>query len=112
MPTILPASARTACAAALLLATAMPATATTGPGCLYVVNLPAGDTLNMRAAPSAKSPVVDRFGTEHGILALGGKCVPLSRPWGQRWCPITHYNDRSITKGYVKARFVRDSDCP
>ena len=39
------------------------AQATTGPGCLIVVNVASNDTLNMRAKPSAQSRVVDVFGS-------------------------------------------------
>ncbi len=87
--------------------------ATTGPGCLTVVNVESWDTLNMRANPSARAPIVDRLPPgRHGIISLRGQCRPLSRPWPSRWCPITHYNGDRTTHGYVKARFVRDSECP
>ncbi|HMQ58001.1 MAG TPA: SH3 domain-containing protein [Rhizobiaceae bacterium] len=87
--------------------------ATSGPGCLYVVNVGAGDTLNMRARPSASARVTDRLVPgQHGIIHLDAACSPKSRPWGQRWCPVTHYNGDRTTKGWVKARFVRDSECP
>ncbi|MEL6921444.1 MAG: hypothetical protein AAFO77_10560 [Pseudomonadota bacterium] len=89
------------------------ANATTGPGCLRVVNVPAGDVLNVRAGASASSAIVDRIDPNApGILALRSQCVPLSRPWGQRWCPITRYNGSSAVDGFVKARFIRDQECP
>ena len=100
-------------ALAAQLAAASPSFATSGPGCLYVVNVADDDVLNMRADASSKAPIVDTIpNNDQGILNLDGKCVPLDRPWGSRWCPITRYNGDSITKGWVKARFVRDSDCP
>ena len=37
---------------------------------------------------------------------------PSHRPWAQRWCPVSHYNGEEVTHGWVKARYVRDSDCP
>jgi Bacterial SH3 domain len=87
--------------------------ATTGPGCLYVVNIAPGDALNMRARPSASSRVVDRLVPgQHGILHLDRACGPRSLPWGQRWCKISHFSGDRTTSGYVKARFVRDSECP
>ncbi|PHP68275.1 hypothetical protein CSC94_06390 [Zhengella mangrovi] len=87
--------------------------ATSGPGCLYVVNVASWDTLNMRSRPSASSRIVDRLRPgAHGIIHLDDTCVPLSRPWGSRWCPVTHYDGDRVTSGWVKARFVRDSDCP
>jgi len=89
------------------------AQATTGPGCLVVVNVPPGDVLNLRAARSASAPVVDVLVPgQHGILHLDGPCSPTSLPWGSRWCPVTHYNGDRTTHGFVKARFVRDSECP
>jgi len=100
-------------AAAFLLAAVSPATATSGPGCLVVVNVPENDALNMRAKPSASSAIVDILPPgRHGIIHLDAKCIPLSIAWGGRWCPVTHYDGNKVTKGWVKARYVRDSDCP
>jgi hypothetical protein len=96
-----------------VLGAVTPALATSGPGCLVVVNVASNDALNLRAKASAFSAIVDRLVPgQHGIIHLDAKCVPESRPWGSRWCPVTHYNGDSVTKGWVKARFVRDSDCP
>ncbi len=90
-----------------------PAKATTGPGCLYVVNVPDWDSLNVRARPSHRSRIVDRLKPRnHGIIHLDGPCQPRWRKWGSRWCPITHYFDDRVTRGWVKARYVRDIDCP
>ena len=69
--------------------------------------------LNIRSDPSASSAVVDQLVPgQHGIIHLDGECRPLSISWGSRWCPVSHYNGDDVTKGWVKARFVRDSDCP
>ncbi len=90
-----------------------PSLATSGPGCLVVVNVASDDALNLRARASAFSAIVDKIVPgEHGIIHLDAKCVPESRPWGSRWCPVTHYNGDRVTNGWVKARFVRDSQCP
>lgn len=84
-----------------------------GPGCLVVVNVAPWDALNVRATAHAAAPIVDRLVPDHhGIIRLDDTCQPLNIPWGSRWCPITHYNGSSATQGYVKARFVRDSNCP
>lgn len=98
---------------AVLSFSAAPAQATSGPGCLRVVNVGPGDALNMRARASASSRIVDRLYPEsHGIIHLDARCVPLSIAWGSRWCPVTHYDGDRTTKGWIKARFVRDVDCP
>ncbi len=97
----------------LLAAFCIEASATSGPGCLRVVNVARGDVLNLRAGASANSRIVDRLdAVNHGIIALRSACIPASRPWGQRWCPVTHYNGNSTVDGWVKARYVRDVDCP
>jgi hypothetical protein len=97
----------------LLVFGVAPALATSGPGCLYVVNVEPGDALNMRASPSASALVVDRLVPgQHGVIHLDAACRPKWKPWGSRWCPVTHYSGDRVTKGWVKARYVRDSDCP
>ena len=97
----------------LVFGAASPSLATTGPGCLLVVNVAANDVLNLRAGPSASSMIVDRLAPgRHGIIHLDGTCVPQSKPWASRWYPVTHYNGDRVTRGWVKARFVRDSQCP
>lgn len=99
--------------AAIVTALATPALATSGPGCLVVVNVAYNDALNMRAQPSASSRIVDVLVPgRHGIIHLDAACKPLNRPWSSRWCPVTHYDGDGVTKGWVKARYVRDSDCP
>lgn len=98
--------------AALGLSTGM-AGSTSGPGCLRVVNVASNDVLNVREAPSASSRIVDRLAPgRHGIIHLDAECTPKSRPWAQRWCLITHYDGNYTASGYVKARYVRDKDCP
>lgn len=102
-----------ACLAAICLLSAGQAQATSGPGCLVVVDVEPGDALNMRKRPNASSAIVDELAPgNHGIIHLDSRCEPLSRPWGSRWCQVTHYDGDKVTKGWVKARYVRDSDCP
>ena len=87
--------------------------ATSGPGCLIVTNVADDDVLNMRRGPSASSRIVDELiPGEHGIIHLDAACKPNYIPWAQRWCPVSHYNGDEVTTGWVKARYVRDSDCP
>ncbi|MCB1377170.1 MAG: SH3 domain-containing protein [Alphaproteobacteria bacterium] len=100
-------------AAVLLVAGIIPALATSGPGCLYVVNVADDDALNVRVRPSASARIVDQLVPgQHGIIHLDGECRPRSSSWGSRWCPVTHYNGDRVTKGWVKARYVRDTECP
>ena len=92
-----------------------PAGATSGPGCLRVVNIASGDVLNIRRNPDASSRIVGAIDPENqGIISLRGKCKPLNIAWGSRWCPIAYYSGgpNDPARGWVKARFVRDSDCP
>ena len=101
--------------AVLLFAVSLtsPALATSGPGCLIVTNVAYDDVLNLRRQPSYSSRIVDELVPgQHGIIHLDAPCVPLDRPWAQRWCPVSHYNGEAVTHGWVKARYVRDSDCP
>ena len=117
----LPGLVKRAAAAGTLMALALlasmpggqPAQATSGPGCLVVVNVPYWDVLNVRAQPRYRSPIVDVLPPgRHGIIHLDGPCVPKWRRWGSRWCPITHYDGDKVRSGWVKARYVRDVDCP
>jgi hypothetical protein len=102
--------------AAIILVTvalAPAAQATSGPGCLVVRNVAWGDVLNLRARPSASSRIVAALIPErHGIIHLDQPCGPRSAPWAQRWCKVSVYDGGGVRRGYVKARFVRDSDCP
>jgi hypothetical protein len=98
---------------AVVAALATPSFATSGPGCLVVVNVAWNDALNLRSRPSAKASVVDVLVPgRHGIIHLDGECKPKRDPWGSRWCPVTHFGGDRTTKGWVKARYVRDSECP
>jgi uncharacterized protein YraI len=87
--------------------------ATSGPGCLIVTNVAANDALNMRAGPGASYAVVDVLPPgNHGIIHLDGPCVPKSVSPRSRWCKVSHYNGDKVTKGWIKRRYTRDSDCP
>ncbi|MBX3570125.1 MAG: SH3 domain-containing protein [Rhizobiaceae bacterium] len=106
-------AASLAAAATVAVVSASPASATSGPGCLVVVNVAYNDVLNVRARPTAQSRIVDVLKPRrHGIIHLDAPCQPKSVPWGSRWCRITHYDGDRTSSGWVKARFVRDSDCP
>jgi hypothetical protein len=78
-----------------------------------VVNVAADDALNLRARPSSGAAIVDvLIPGRHGIIHLDATCRPANLAWAKRWCPVTHYNGDKTTKGWVKARYVRDSECP
>ena len=97
----------------LTVSCAPSAHATSGPGCLIVTNVAYDDVLNLRSRPRATSRIVDQLVPgEHGIIHLDAPCTPYNRPWAQRWCRVSHYNGDEVTHGWVKARYVRDSDCP
>ena len=104
-----------AAALAIVCSWSGPVAATTGPGCLRVVNIAAGDVLNVRKRPNASSRIVAAIiPSQQGILHLDGKCRPLSAAWGSRWCPVSYFTGSpdDPVKGFVKARFVRDQECP
>jgi hypothetical protein len=73
--------------AVLSLAGAGSAQATSGPGCLRIVNVAANDVLNVRSRPSAAAPVVEALDPEqHGILHLDRvPDHPLQRQCGDAW---------------------------
>ena len=101
----------------LALALAMysaPANAASSSGCWRVVNVTPGDSLNMRASPSHNSAIVDRLVPNgHGIIGAQGTCTPGSKPWAQRWCPVSHSSGNyPTTRGWVKARFLQGAGCP
>jgi hypothetical protein len=92
-----------------------PAAATTGPGCLGVVGVAAGDVLNIRKRPAVSSRILASIiPSRQGILHLDGKCRPLSAQWRSRWCPVSYFTGSpgDPVRGWVKARFVRDRECP
>jgi hypothetical protein len=98
---------------ALIPAFAPTAGATSGPGCLIVTNVAWGDVLNLRTKPVSSSRIVAALIPDrHGIIHLDAPCGPKSKPWAQRWCKVSVYDGDGVKRGYVKARFVRDSDCP
>jgi hypothetical protein len=97
----------------MLVPLATSAHATSGPGCLRVVNVASWDVLNIRRQPNANSRIVGEIDpNDYGIIALNGPCRPKSTAWRNRWCPITYYDDQTQVRGWVRARFVRDRECP
>lgn len=83
------------------------------PHCLRLHNVSYGDALIMRAKPSASAKTTGVLVPGRtGILVLEAPCTPKWKPWGQRWCWISNYQNGGVTYGYVKARFIRDAECP
>lgn len=98
---------------AAFVLTAATASATSGPGCFRVVNVPNWDVLNIRALPATDEPIVGHIPPEgHGIIAQEGRCLPLSRSMPSRWCQIGYYDGDFTVYGFIKRRFVRPVDCP
>lgn len=96
-----------------LLATALPAQATSGPGCYQVVNVQSWDVLNVRSRASATASIVEMLRPgNHGIIAGDGPCTPSHRPLPSRWCRITHYDGDRVVSGWAKRRYLAPSDCP
>ena len=80
-----------------------------------MVNIAAGEVLNVRKRTNAASRIVAAIiPAQQGILHLDGKCRPLSAAWGSRWCPVSYFTGSpgDPVRGFVKARFVRDQECP
>ena len=105
----------TACIGLTVFGGLAPANATSGPGCLRVVNVPNGDVLNIRKRPNASSAITGVIIPEQqGVISLRGACKPLSIAWGSRWCPVAYYSGapNDPARGWVKTRYVRDSDFP
>lgn len=105
----------TATLSSALIAVTSPAGATSGPGCLRVVNIEPGDVLNIRRNPAASARIVGAIDpSNQGIISLRGVCKPRTVAWGSRWCPVAYYSGgpNDPVRGWIKARFVRDSDCP
>lgn len=84
---------------------AAPAMATTGPGCFQPKSISAGDVLNVRSRPSARSSIVTTIPPGGGpIIARRGKCGS--------WCSVSIYDGDNVYNGWIKRKFLRDSQCP
>ena len=74
-----------------------------GPDFWEVTGVPGGDTLNMRAGPSAREPVVGDLGNGAIVRNLGCKTAS-----GQRWCQVA-MRDEPSRRGWVAGRYLRES---
>lgn len=71
-----------------------------GPDFWRVANVPPGDRLNVRRAPSARAALVARVGNGVSLRNLG-----CSISAGQRWCRVGLPNGRT---GWAAGRFLRE----
>lgn len=77
-----------------------------GPDFWMVRGLPAGDRLNVRRDPSAKSPALATLQEREIVRNLGCRMVG-----GVRWCRIRSTVGMDVT-GWVAGRFLRESGPP
>ncbi len=75
-----------------------------GPDYWEVKGVPAGDTLKVRATPSAKGKVVTQV-SNTAILKNGG--CKLTR--GQRWCQL---QDGAGRKGWANGKYLKEGAAP
>jgi uncharacterized protein YraI len=75
-----------------------------GPDWWVVAGVPAGDVLNLRAAPSASAPLVAAFANGEILRNLGCRTEGSSR-----WCRVERVLGPS---GWVSARYLRESGPP
>ena len=73
-----------------------------GPDYWQITGLARGDTLNLRAAPSAQDRVIDELDAGDVVRNLGCKRVD-----GQRWCRVARPDDDR--KGWVAGHYLRES---
>jgi hypothetical protein len=74
-----------------------------GPDFWEVAGVAAGDTLNLRAGPSAHERVLGELGNGSILRNLGCKMAD-----GQRWCRVARPEDTK-SEGWVAGRYLRES---
>lgn len=72
-----------------------------GPDFWEVTGVAANDTLNMRAEPTAKAPILSRFA--NGVILANRGCRETS---GQRWCRVAI--PQTGEEGWVFGRYLRE----
>ncbi len=72
-----------------------------GPDFWEVTGVSANDTLNMRAEPTAKAPILSRFA--NGVILANKGCRETS---GQRWCLVAI--PQTGEEGWVSGRYLRE----
>lgn len=89
----------------MMLATAAPAFATTAGICYGMANVPPSDSLNLRASPNARAPVLARFANSSEVIF--GKAGPCNR-----WCRVSASTQHGTKWGWINARYLRTRECP
>jgi hypothetical protein len=74
-----------------------------GPDFWEVAGVAVGDTLNLRAGPSAHERVLGELGNGSILRNLGCKMAD-----GQRWCRVARPED-TRSEGWVAGRYLRES---
>lgn len=82
-----------------------PAAATTDGVCFRPVNVPKGDTLNLRAAPNARARLVLALDTSSVVIAKIGKCR-------SGWCNVSASTGDGTMRGWINRRYLKRSECP
>lgn len=77
-----------------------------GPDYWAVTGLTAGDTLNVRSAPSGSSNILATLSMNEIVRNLG-----CTMSGGQRWCRIQSISGMNVT-GFVSGRYLRESGAP
>ena len=79
--------------------------ATTPGTCFGIVDVGAGDSLNLRAGPHASARIIRSFdGNSAVVIAKIGPC--------NRWCRVgVHTGDGSF-KGWMFGRYLEPRECP
>ncbi len=106
-------AARLGAAAALIAFAALPASATSGPGCFRVGNLPDEEPLMLRAGPSVGAEIVGKmFIGKHGIIAENGACRPFAVRASKQWCPVKVFDGDKVESGWARLAYLLPSHCP
>lgn len=82
-----------------------PAMATTPGVCFSLRDVPAGDALNLRAAPDAKARIVASYPSgSYVIIAKAGRCA--------KWCRVSASDGNGTKWGWMHSRYLRKQECP
>lgn len=81
------------------------AQATTPGTCFWITGLAPGDSLNLRAKPSASAAVIGSFDSQSAtVIAKTGPCG--------RWCQVSVHTGDGSFKGWMYAKYLERHECP